>query len=349
MKKGFTLLFCLVFFATILSTPAYAYINRTEDEHYKEQQIDELFLELNNIALKKYMADNNLVPSSTFTDRDNYEGAILDIEESLEALGTHKIDPNNPEDMESFLEIVGGAPMIYSGSDDDPLESSVIPYYYGVYQTKNSVTIDNISYDYRVIRVVDEKGRGGLTSSCNVGLISGESSLLRDLLAYNFSFVLNKYLGTLPHSAFTEWSLGNISTVFDSYTGDEIVTVAKNATEMYNMQLMSITEMRYYFLYIPEYAEWNIIGSKANLSFTRNEAFVGNIKGKLVNETKEYPIVNSSTGDGVSARIICRDFLSSRRAQNYPIGSLTITSQLNNSKRKILVFEPKYFSTLNGL
>lgn len=101
--------------------------------------------------------------------------------------------------------------------------------------------------------------------------------------------------------------------------------------------------MTCYFIYMPEYYDWILFGSKAsNVSFAKAEAFTANIGGKAVGDSNDE---EGTTSTGNVWYWYYDEFIRTRLDQYSPIGSLEIKGMNNYSK----TFSPKYYSTFMGL
>lgn len=190
-----------------------------------------------------------------------------------------------------------------------------------------------------------EKGTGTLTQTAsNTTLIENKSTILADMLKYNFSFGFKSFLGSTPVGMAATWVVGNVFTALKSYNSSSTVTGGNNATGIYTMNMVSVTQMDYFFVYIPQYYDWVLCGSKAvNISFARSEALACNINGKAVADSKTYGTSNSSTGKAWNWYV--DNYFSTGRCVYSPIGSFTINGMYNSST----TFSPKYYSTFMGL
>ncbi len=127
-------------------------------------------------------------------------------------------------------------------------------------------------------------------------LIGKESTLLKDLLDYQFSFGLSSYLGSIPYGWALDWTLGTVSTVFNSFNESSIVSYTGNGS-IYSMSMLSVTQMMYVYVYLPSAGDWCLCGTRApNVSYVRAEHIVANVAGTPVSDAKNYPTVSSSTG-----------------------------------------------------
>lgn len=306
----------------------------------KQQEIDALFTELNELALQERMlqvkqekgistaAANNAIQLESINSRQ------AALKSQLEKLGVHTIDPNNPADMAQLEEVVLGSMNTNStASIPNPPNLSSIANCYSLSQYNGTTTVNGVVYNYSYIYVTDDKeySRSPLTifNQQNI-LVGGESTVLRDLLAYNFSFLLSSYLGTTPSGWALSWTLGNIFEGLDSYDDDSVVSVRGNSG-IYHMVMGSVTQMMYCYVYIPN-SGWVLCGVKApNISYARMEYMAANIDGQPFVKPKPYSDVTSSTG--ISAVLYARNYINGSGCDTDRIGSFRINTYGGNYVR----------------
>ncbi len=330
---------------------AYASSAEMNIEDQKQDQIDEIFTELNELALATNQVLFSANTVATTPDLTYINDRQTELDQRLESLEVHKIDPNNSEDIAQLEEVMQhtldtemmNAPL--ATSEDGP-NISTLAELFSVYQTSGARTISGTKYNYSYVRVIDNKGYGKLTQSVSDTTLIGKSSVqLSDMLKYNFSFGLDAFLGSLPYGWAASWLIGNVFSALDSYSSSSSlqVTCPSGKVGIYTMNMTSVTEMTYYFIYMPEYYDWILCGSKASVvSFAKAEAFTANIGGKAVSDSNDD---QGSTSTGNTWSWYYDEFIRTRSNNYSPIGSLEIKGMNNYSK----TFSPKYYNTFIGL
>lgn len=271
---------------------------------YKQQEIDTLFTELNELAAEErmlsYMDESAL--SLTKINRATRLEAIdvrqAELEDMLEALGVKNIDPNNSDDIARLEAVVlGGSNTSIAASIPDPPNLETVANCYTLSQYNGMTYVNGEQYNYTYIYVTDNKGYSGspLTVSQTNDLIGKESTLLWDVLEHQFSFGLSAYLGAIPGGQLVDWGLGSIFNFMNSLNENASITYVGN-NNIYNMSMISVTQMMYCYVYLPD-SGWCLCGVKApNISYARAEYLVANIAGRAYSRAKDYPTVTSSTG-----------------------------------------------------
>lgn len=205
---------------------------------------------------------------------------------------------------------------------------------YSLYQYTGTTTVNGVSYNYSYIRVTDNKGysRSPLTSSENIHLVEPMNTVLSDLLNYNFSFGFSSFLGSKSFGWALNWTIGNVTTIFDSFAKNSSVTYRGNS-DIYNMSLLSVTQMQYCYVYMPS-GNWMLCGvNSPSISFTRTESIVANVNGTAKSYSKNYPTVTSSTG--ISPVGYVSNYVKSESTLFDSIGSFTVSKQLGKNAQKI--------------
>ena len=347
MKKcNLTLIFmCVLLLIVFTSTNVFAvqtdntYVNI---EIQKEEVIDNIFREMNDIILEKNKLLKSRLSIDSQTRRIELESRKLSLERSLENLGVHKIDPTNELDIAKLSEVISSPINNRYAASVSPPDVTTLALLYSVYQTTGTCVVDGVTYNYSNVRVVDDKGTGGLThNEVEVRAIGAKTTVISELLEYNFSFAVSSFLGMIPGGWAAEWTVGN---VFAALNGMDDSTVVTSSKPIYVILLSSVTQMTYYYVYIPEYQQWVICGSRASeISISRSDGFAANIGGSSETMTKDFPKEYSSTGRNYLWYI--EQFANDRSNHFSPVGYFTITG-IDESSFK---FYPKYYTTLSGL
>lgn len=345
MKRAITILLSIVFCLSLAMPTAYAIVGNSSS---KDDQIDRLFSELNDIALQDKLAAQSNTPleAASYQERANSKASINN---QLESLGVHLLDPNSPEDMAKFEEVVYSEyenSGISPSSIEDKPNVSNIANRYSVYEYTGTVKLDNVYHDYLYYTVVDNKGSNGLTENkfeCQI--IGGGTYTFIDLLNYSFNFVLSSYLGSTPKGLLATWGFGAIFEGLDAYEGSTIVTASN---PLYILTLTSVTSMRYYYLYREDLDIWVQAGSSATLiDYARSDTLSGNFGGRA-DTLKSQDSFDSSTD------LPWDDYFKSlyynHQELHCPIGSITLQKKESIYDQPDLVldfqFAPKYYQAL---
>ena len=189
--------------------------------------------------------------------------------------------------------------------------------------------------------VVDDKGYGGLTNiTVDTRLCGTTSTTLSNLLKYNFNFGFSQFLGLIPYGWAADWLIGNIFTVLNSYDGSSIVTCPVGHSGIYTMNMASVTQMTYIYIYDPGYSTWVLCGSRtSNLSFSRTDCLAANIGGNAVTRSTDFPDATTSTGESPAWYLL--QYVQYRQANHHSPGSFTINGMNGNSTR----FTPVYYQS----
>lgn len=181
---------------------------------------------------------------------------------------------------------------------------SMLAEVYSIYQYNGNFQMNNTTYPYSYVRVVDDKGyvESQLTKSqINNRLVGREQTVVADLLEYTFSFGVSSFLGSIPYGMAIDWTVGAVFTGLNSYNPNNTVTTNGNR-DIYIMDLISVTTMTYFYINMPSEG-WKMCGVRAsNFALSRTETFMANIGGRPFSKSTDYPTVYSSTGtawDGV--------------------------------------------------
>lgn len=306
----------------------------------KQQEIDALLAELNELAAEEhvFLAMDESDFSSVTTNNTQRQKSINDrqacLENRLESLGVHTIDPNNATDMAQLAEVVlGNSTGNSTAAIPDPPDLAAIADCYTLSQHNGSVYVNGTKYDYSCIYVTDNKGynRSPLTASQTSNVLVGkESTVLRDLLDYQFSFGFSSYLGMIPGGWLANWAIGSAFTVLNSLNENSTISYRGN-NNIYNMSMISVTQMMYCYVFIPN-ADWELCGVKAsNISYARAEYLVANIGGTAYSDAKNYPTVTSHTGISAASYVV--NFMNGSGCDVDRIGSFTVSTYGGGSVR----------------
>lgn len=346
MKKSLFKIVCFVLVIALLAPSVFAATSIPEDSlsdaigDPNQETIDALFTKLNELALEKHLLSTDMERKSSADLKqaairmdaiNNYES---ELDAQLEQLGVHKIDPNNAADIAQLEEIMMDSMMADSTrSVSDPPDLSDYANAYSLHQYNSTTTVNGVTYNYTYIYVTDNKGYIGsplTTQQLNHIFLGQKSSLLRDLLNYNFSFGLSAYLGQFPRGWVADWTLGNAFTVLNSLNQNSYITTG-SGNNLYTMTLSSVTQMMYCYVYYPS-SGWMLCGVKApNISFARVDTLSGNIGGVAVAEPGIYGNANASTG--TSPVNYATNYVRGNGCMVHAIGYFTISSEYLGSVR----------------
>lgn len=277
-----------------------------------QQEVDALLTELNKLAAEKRVlsAAEQMGLSTVGIDStwllasvNNRQAEVLD---QLEQHGAHTIDSKNAEDIAQLAEVVlCNANGKATRGTPEPPDLEAIADCYTVTRYNGSTYISGVKYDFVTIYVTDNKdySRSPLTASeDDIELVGKESTVLADLLDYQFSFGLSQYLGAIPGGWLVDWTIGAVYTALNSLNENSTITY-RNNSDIYNMIMLSVTQMMYCYVYIPN-ADWELCGVCAsNIEYTRTESFAANIQGTPYSWSQNYPNVTSNTGRSAASYI----------------------------------------------
>lgn len=335
MKKFISMsLAILILFSMI---PVSTLAVEVEDQAMQEldtvqQEIDAIFTELNEMAAEERMAQLLAEESIEIESKMVFIKAQNDqrkenLENRLESLGINTIDPNNPDDMEALEEVMLGSGNTSVKSIPDPPNLENLVDCYTLRQYTSSLTVDGTSYKYSYIYVTDDLGYSDspLTHSKTANkLIGKENTLLSDILDFQFSFGFSSYLGAIPYGWVADWFIGTVFTALESYNENSIISYSGN-NNIYNMSMLSVTQMMYIYVYLPDVGEWLLCGTRApNISYARAEYLIANVDGTAVSDLKDYSTVSSSTGSAASTYV--RNYINDRNHKIDYIGSFTVNT-----------------------
>ena len=345
---------CVLLAVTILfmlSSPVFAVGVETRVAE-KQHRIDEIFKELNELALEVNLQNSatyGIYSTSSATHSEEQmmtiNERINELDSQLESLGVHKIDPDCQEDLDRLSNVMShavDASTLEAGLRttpvEDPPDLEALTSNYTVYQYDESIYVDQMYYGSFVV-VIDNKGYGGLTNiTVNSKLCGTTSTTLSDLLEYNFSFGFSQFLGLIPYGWAVEWLIGNVFTALNSYNGSSIVTCPTGHSGIYTMNMASVTQMTYIYIYEEAYSSWVLCGSRtSNLSFARTDCLAANIGGEAITDSYDFPPIPSRTGEP-PAWYLLNYVQNHTYPQDHP-GYFTINGMNGNST----IFDPVYF------
>lgn len=259
---------------------------KNNTENANQSKIEKIFTNLNELALNMKKLDlfnKQTINNNSLKIIQEIKKEQNDLEKMLEKLGIHKLDPNNINDINSLSEIINSS----VGSNDQmaPMalfDFSILVNVYSIYEYTGTYVISGVSYDYKYVRVVDNKGYVDtkLTKAQLITLVGQVNTTVSNLLSYNFSYGFSSFLGILPYGWAADWILGNIFTALNSYNGSSPV-VYNNSNGIYCINMISITDMTYYYIKVS--GLWYNCGSRAsNIGLARADSFTANISGTPV-------------------------------------------------------------------
>lgn len=295
-----------------------------------QQEIDSIFTELNEMVAEEKMIELLMKENEEMGGKLAAVKAENDLrqqylESRLESLGVNTIDPDNPDDMAVLEEVMLGNSGASVLSIPDPPDLETFANCYTLRHFISTTTVDGTSYRFSYIYVTDDKGYSGSPLTCSQTsnkLIGRESTVLRDILDYQFSFGFSSYLGIVPGGWVADWAIGTVCAALESFDENSVISYTGN-DDIYNMSMLSVTQMMYVYVYKPDICDWRLCGTSAsNISYTRAEYVIANVAGKAVSDAKDYPTMSSSTGSG--ARTYVRTYIQDGYHDIDPIGFFTV-------------------------
>lgn len=265
-------------------------------ENVKQEQIDSIFNELNKLAAERanteYLLSNGI---DVYSLKD--QEATVDVkkkeelqrerknelEDELAELGVRKIDASKIEDIRllnemecSMHEAVLNRSEGYSLAPD----LSAIANMYTLYIYDGTRKYNGVTYNYRYIKVIDDKEYGGLTKIEEADPIKTVPSgtLVGDLVKYNLNYIFSEVLDFVG-AAVVDWIIGNAFTALNHTPSGVITTTGKS---LYRVIHTSVTSMTYYFI---ENDSWRLIGVGASAQTIRSEHISMNVNGSPYVET----------------------------------------------------------------
>jgi len=292
-------LFCILIIATLsLSTVGSSLaldhcLDETNQCEIKNKKIEQIFDRLGELGLRSEFLNHhpktklNLLSSLNSTHSlAAIEKKQLDLE--LEKLGIKTLDGDNPEDMKILQELFETS--IYPSSGEDsvvdlmsasPPDLSAYAKMYSIYISSGYYTIKDVGkrYQYRYIRVVDDKGVGRLRliEQYDAGPNSIKNRInINDAINYTFEWLKSEFLGYLPGPA--NWSLGYL---FNLTTPSNLKYHSSKA--LYQITFVCNTQMIYD--YINDNGNWIFVGSRSKFKLLTDHVMYGFIGSS----PKKYP------------------------------------------------------------
>ncbi|MBE6892076.1 MAG: hypothetical protein E7481_08660 [Ruminococcaceae bacterium] len=257
--------------------------------------IEDLFSQLDTLSLKKntllsnhnidfeeyQLLSNNLYEKKT-NDRSNYPAEVYstlkdisnkkaEIEKKLFKLGIEKITDDNLYYLDELgwddnVQIEG-----YNNIKSIPPDLAEFANVYSIYIYNGTrYNSQNIPYSYRYIRVVDDKGYGGLRKVVS-HFMTGENptpSTVQRALTYTY-----KYWGTtlltevFPPLMVADYLIGMFTDIFDE-------KVEFYSSDVYQLVTNITTTMFYYYICDPDAApNWKLVGVDAKISVSEVHHF----------------------------------------------------------------------------
>lgn len=348
MKKFLSFCLVILFFFGVMPKTTWAVgleKQSVQELETVQQEIDAIFKELNEMVAEEKMAEllaaeNRMSEQKVAAAKEENNQRKLFLEKRLENLGVNTIDPNNPDDMAALEEVMLGNSGVSARSVPNPPNLSAIANCYTLQQYTSDVTVNGISYPFSYIYVTDNKGYSNspLTHSQTTNILIGKkSTILRDILEYQFSFGFSSYLGLIPGGWIADWTIGTVCAALESYNENSIISYSGN-NNIYNMSMLSVTQMMYVYVYLPNVG-WCLCGTRApNISYARVEYVIANVEGSAVSKSKNYPTVTSSTGS--AAYTYAQAYVNSEYHDIDYIGSFTVNAYESATVRFTPGFAP---------
>lgn len=277
-----------------------------KEEQSRQNEIEAIFEELNERASRethcKALEVDGIALSGTGQERKAATPSEGELELRLEALGVKKINPEEAEDLSLLYELTpafGNADVLRSGPTDTAPDFAFLAKAFTIYVYDGTYSYKGESHIYRYIRVIDNKGHGGLCRILKYAAVDNTvlPSAMGSVLSYNFGFVLSHFLGKVPHGLVIDWTLGNIFSLLNGIASDSASNITVYGREnLYEITCNSVTEMVYYFYY--DDPVWSFIGTSASVAITYSNLFVGFMGGVPVQENTK-PVTWTSTSGGV--------------------------------------------------
>lgn len=357
LQKFTAMLLCI----TMLAVPIYA-VNQEENiaytemaEQTKQEEIDALCAELNELALEKYKIKSQKTYSLNNTSQiSEINSQEVNIDMRLQKLGLEKMDATAPEDVQRLVDMLGptlsenyahrGLTVDFTTIEDIAEQLMTV---FTVYVYDGTRTINGTEYEYAYMRIIDNKGYNLYTNNMvSANMLNYEPDVVGDLLSYNFEYFVDMAIGSamdalenvnkwFQYGWLVEWGIGNISTVFNSLNPNASITEWAGTGGIYTATMMSITQMTYYFLYWSP--DWVIIGSRANdVEFEIHETLMANVNGSIVDDYRNSE-KNFSTGHSWSWYV--DNFIENMEPSHHDIGGLA----LNCMDERVFTYEPIYY------
>lgn len=261
----------------------------------KDVQSKELLAELNDLALQQNMVNSRrteLTTSEFSALKSEMSQKEAELKADLSVLGMKTLDPNNEADMERLATIMYGLP-VESAEASSTATRNGLPNVanfaasYTIMEVEDTVRVDGEYYDVVTYYVTDNKGTGGLTTGdFGYWFNSARSTVIEELVDYNFGFIFSSFLGEHNLVA-ADWLLGNLFPIFYSYADDAAVTFGGGSGNQYSVSMQTVVQMAYHFIYLPGMMSWTTCGCCAvNLSGSRIDTVQANVNGVSVPGTR---------------------------------------------------------------
>ena len=308
MKKSCFKVLCMVLIIALLAPNAFAATPTPEallDNtviNPKQEKIDALFTELNELAAEKSMltAENNdnlsTASLQTITRMNAIHERKAELNAELEQLGVNEIDPSNAADMKQLEEVMAASLLAYSDrSGYPPPNLSEYAQVYTIHQITDQTVVNGVSYNYSYITVTDDKGYLASplhVKSFNNVMIRRGSLTFDEIASEVFEFGTDHLIGRLPW--YYSWGLETVFTSLTGVPGYASVT-SYNNRDIYILDIIAKTQMAYTYVEIPN-SGWILCGVKApNITFNRYDHLNATINGEDILES-ETSVSSVSTG-----------------------------------------------------
>lgn len=335
-----------IMFAIAVSATTIETININVGENMIQEEIDKICSEMNSLAMQKYKFSTWENQGEGFEDAlSEIEAKEKELEIRLSELNLRKIDSENTVDVDMLTDVLS-----------DQYETNVIPddvgnivnqllNYFSVYRYDGVRTVNGVDYPYAYIRVIDNKSSYKYTRASGIinMLNYKRPSIVKELLAYNFEYVLEDSTIGFVSNVFkygwlVQWTIGNITNMFDYLSENAAVTSVSGEGGIYTATMLSVTQMTYYFVCDPEYDQWLLIGSRANdVQYSVTESIKQNINGSI--QSADRTCDNHSFSTGKSWYWYIDNYGTNRETAHHYIGKIT----LKCDGIKSYSFEPIYY------
>ena len=339
--KWISVVLCIAFLCTPLSVYAYGSMTENDQEQEKQDRIEEIFSELNSLALEKYKLSNDLADTKSAVSIKAKTIAIheQELDNRLSELGVIKIEPDDEEALRELGSLIGSNHSALGGkASGDDVDDYVnrLTTFFSVYRYNGKYKVDGTEYTYSYIRVVDNKGKGLYTKSVSeVNMLNRTPNTVADLLSYNFSFGLGQFLGRFKYYAFVDWTIGNISTIYKNLNPSARVTQVGRGS-IYSATIMSKTQMTYYIVYMPQYPPGVLTGSRADAKISISEILKANVDGSIKTDKRD---LEDECSTGESWYWYLENFVRTSNTTHHKLGYFTLKCMNQN----VVTFEPLYF------
>ena len=263
----------------------------------KQEEIDVLIDEINEIALQEKIRNSelhtttDLMSKSRNEEESKYKESKENCDALLEQMGVNKIDPLDKNDMKiledmqkDFAKSTGNCvTMRTNDALDSAPDFSMLANIYTLYIYNGIYKYNNTDYNYRYIKVVDDKGYNGLYYYQDNDLaVNIPYTVIESVLSYNFGYGVSYLIGKLKYGTVIDWTLGMI---FDSVAAvEDAMTISCGSKPLYGVRHASVTSMTYYFFYNEG---WHHIGTGGTAEIVREDYLYANINGSPVLDENE--------------------------------------------------------------